>query len=217
MVGYSFNNNYFVHRHISFFFIQVPVVNDPDQSSVKLPGGWLEMNDCGSDKKFCAPQYQNDPGVAPIVVARSLVFCGTTWQLHIHGHRVDASLIPALSVFPSNIEENSIISDLLSDVDKLTVCVGNPEPSYVSLGKQKKNREFLSISKAVVAYLDSNAGVINDGQFCAITIRCVNCCLLIPSGVRCQNCQKFWKNLQTMHRRSLAEKNPIKNQKTNHR
>ncbi len=58
-----------------------------------------------------------------------------------------------------------------------------------------KDSEFHSISKVVVAYLDSNAGVISDGQFCAVTVRCTNCHLLVSSGIRCLNCQMFRKNL----------------------
>ena len=52
----------FMNAHNFFhIFIQISVVDY--QSSVKLPKGWLEINESGCDKKFCSLQYQNEPDV----------------------------------------------------------------------------------------------------------------------------------------------------------
>ncbi len=149
------------------------------------------------------------------MVIRSLVVDeSSTWLLHIHGHPINILLIPSISVFPLTIKHDSVISDLLTTVNKLTTCVGNPELAYVNLGKAKKNGEFLSIGKQAVAFVDSNATVTIDQQVYAVTVRCVDCCLLISEGVRCSPCQNFRKNLQTKYRRSIVEK-LVENQKTN--
>ena len=79
-------------------------------------------------------------GRTPLIVTHSLVINGSkkTWQLHVHGYRVDTSFMSSLSTFPSNLSNDSVISELLSVVDNLTTCVGNLEPIYVNLGNTKK-------------------------------------------------------------------------------
>ena len=108
--------------------------------SLQVPDSWIDMCNSDADKRFCVVTYQKVDGSAPLVVTRSLVVNGTdrTWQLHIHGHLVNTSAVSSLLPFPSQLDNDSVISELLSTVDKLATCVGNPEPIYVTLGKAKK-------------------------------------------------------------------------------
>ena len=75
--------------------------------------------------------------------------------------------------------------------NQLKTCIGNLEPNYVNLGKAKRKREFLSIRKGVVAYLDSNAAVTIDEQAYAVTVCCAECHMLISEGVCCSPCLSF--------------------------
>ena len=103
----------------------------------------MELHDSGPDRKFCVIKYQKADNTAPVVVTCSIVVDGgseRTWQLHIHGHPVNTSLISSLSVFPSTVKDESVISDLLTAVNQLKTCIGNPRPNYVNLGKAKKEQ-----------------------------------------------------------------------------
>ena len=60
----------------------------------------------------------------------------------------------------SNSESAAI---LLERVCQLNTCSGNPESRFVALGEAKKNRQFLSSTKDVVAYLDTGICVSADG------------------------------------------------------
>ena len=51
-------------------------------------------------------------------------------------------------------------------------CIGNPEPKFISHGEAKKNGQFLSQEREVVAYVDSIACVVIGEQQYACTIRC---------------------------------------------
>ena len=85
-------------------------------------------------------------------------------------------------------------SILLNRLSELKICAGNPEPKFISIGRTKKNSQFLSPDSEVMAFLDNNACVSANGLEYPITVRCSKCHLLTDE-VRCPVCTKYRKNL----------------------
>lgn len=98
--------------------------------------------------------------------------------MHINGHQVDTSLVNELASFPTVLPTNFQISELMEATNNLTTCIGNLDPKFVAIGRKKRNRQFLSNSKKVVAYIDSSACVTVDEVTHASTIRSLTCQLL---------------------------------------
>ena len=70
-----------------------------------LPRNWVDVSGTALDKRFCIVTYQQVKDSPPLVVTHSLVIDGThhTWQVHVHGHLVDPSVIPTLANIPNNL------------------------------------------------------------------------------------------------------------------
>ena len=67
---------------------------------------------------------------------------------------------------------------LRSRVSELQTCAGNLELKFTLLGEAKRNGQFLSTEKEVVAHVDRNAYVSISGEQYASTIHCSKCHLL---------------------------------------
>ena len=152
-----------------------------------------------------------------MVVTRSVVVSKAhqTWQVHIHGHHVNPSIIPSLADIPVKLNGTST-SLLLTRLSQLYTCAGNPDPIFIALGKAKKNCQFLSADNHVMAYLDCNACVSLDGQVYPVTVCCSDCHLL-AENVRCLVCPLFHKNLQAQHSQAMRTRTIEKNKNTNYR
>ncbi len=180
---------------------------------IELPSGWIEVSDADcQQKRYCIVSYQKAHGCARLVVTRSLVVDDETgkWQLHANGHLVGASVVPSLASFPEVLPESDILK-LMPIVNEFTTCVGNPELKFVSLGKVK---QFLSVNKEVVAFLDSNAGVTVNSETYPETVWCFKCHLL-TTEVRCPVCTSYRVSLNSQYRCSL--KSNVKSNRVNYR
>ena len=153
----------------------------------------------------------------PLIVTHSLTInkAQQTWRVHIHGHLLNPSQIPTFADIPAKLNASSV-SVLLSRLSELNICVGNPDPEFTNLGKNKKNGHFLSADKAVVAYLDRSACVSLHGHQYPVTVRCYNCHLL-TDGLRCPVCSWFRNNLHAQLSRAMRSRTMEKSKKTNYR
>ena len=168
------------------------------------------------DLRLCSVVYQKLKGCTSLVVTRSLIVKQDySWLLHVHGHLVDPSKITPLVSIPTSLNQDSAMR-LLSHIVELNTCVGNPEPEFISLGEAKKNGQFLSQEKEVVAYVDSIACVAIGEQQYARTIRCSKCHLL-TTEVRCFECAAYHKNLLSQHSRVTQRSHSAPNKTTNFR
>ena len=166
------------------------------------------------EKRYCVISYQKADGCAPLVITRSLVIDKSgEWQLHINGHLVNATVVPLLASFPKVLPESDAFK-LMTIVNDLNTCVGNPDPKFVTLGKAKKNRYFLSVKKEIVAYLDNNAVVTVNGETYPETVRCSECYLL-TTEIRCPVCISYRASLTSQYHRSL--KLNVKSNRVNYR
>ena len=160
-----------------------------------IPSKWTDVSVDSPDLRLCVVTYQGAADApCPIVVTHSLVVdTSRTWKVHIHGHLVDTTVIPLLADTPSTLDGSST-SSLLQKISELNICAGNPDPKFIDLEKARKNAQFLSTSKSVVAYLDRSACVSVNRQEYAVTVRCTKCHLL-TSEVRCQECSDYRRTL----------------------
>ena len=121
-------------------FLQLSAIVD-EELSKELPSGWMEVSHA-QQKRYCVISYQKADECAPLVVTRFLVIDKTgEWQLHINGHLVDISVVPLLVSFPKVLPEFDAFK-LMTIVNDLNKCVGNSDPKFVTLGKQKRTDIF---------------------------------------------------------------------------
>ena len=195
-----------------------PILFRTVQKRDELPPNWTNVSDVSSDLHLCVIGYQECEDSPPLVVTSSLVINGSqqTWQVHIHGHKLDPSVISNLADIPNNLDVNTA-SILLNRLSELKICAGNPEPKFISLGRTKKNSQFLSPDSEVMAFLDNNACVSANGLEYPITVRCSKCHLLTDE-VGCPVCTKYRKNLVAQEARITKQTCMLqKSSKTNYR
>ena len=197
--------------------VAVEVVSDVNWfAAVQLPHNWTDVSFGSPDLRLCSVTYQELEGCSPLVVTRSLIVKQDyTWVLNVHGHPVDPSNISSLALIPHNLTRD-LATLLLSRLEELNTCVGNPEPKFVSLGEAKKKGQLKSLEKEVVAYVDSSACVGIGHQQYAHTIRCMKCHLL-TTEVRCSECAAYRKNLLAQHSRARRRSTSVQRRTTNFR
>ena len=164
--------------------------------------------------QYCLVEHQQCEDIPPLVVTRSLVIdqADKTWQIHIHNHKLEPSLIPSLTGIPAKLTPSSA-SLLLHQLSQLKTCVGNPD--FISLGKEKKNLLFLSSEKSVVAFLDRNACVYAYDQCYPVTVRCSTCHLL-SEDIRCSVCSQHRSNLRAQLSRFRKTEQPLSTKNSKH-
>ena len=75
----------------------------------------------------------------PLAISHDIViFSDCTWVLHVHGHKVDSTLCPLLGSIPSTLSTKSLVA-FLQLLDRLNVCVGQPDSRFVTMVQQKND------------------------------------------------------------------------------
>ena len=167
--------------------------------------------------RLCQVTYQESlEHCPPLVVTRSLVVSQTnqTWKVHVNGHLLDPARVSSLADVPTTMDSNTTTS-LLEQLGQLKTCAGNPDEQFMSLAKARKNGCFLSSSKEVMAYLDTNACVSCKGQTYPATVR-TSKCLLLSINERCVECSSYRKTLFALHYRALRQAAANKSKSASH-
>ena len=185
-------------------------------AAIQLPPYWIDVTFGARDLRLCRVTYQSLPNVTPLVVTHSVIIKEDySWILHVNGHPVDPVNVPSIQRF-SPLPGSDAVSFLLSEIDNLRICPGNPEGKYVELGKAKKYQQFLSEEKNVVAYVDQNACIVISDQQYASTVRCSKCSILI-AGMRCSVCASYRRSLNAQCSRAARPRNSGTSKKINYR
>ena len=108
---------------------------------------------------------------------------------------------------PKVLEEKDA-SNLISKLNGLNVCVGQPDTKFVDVCIAK-NGQILSRNNQVVAYLDSTTCVSADGEIYARTVRHSQCEMLVL-GSCCKKCADYRDNLRVISRNHSLSKKRIK-------
>lgn len=137
----------------------------------------------------------------PIIITMCLLIAkNCTWRVYVHGRLVDSC--PALSEIPKILTKKDA-SNLMSKLNNLNVCVGQPDAKFVDVCAAK-NGQILSHNKQVVAYLDSTA-CVSDGQMYTKTVRHAGCEMLVL-GSCCNKCAGYRDNLRAISRNHSLRK-----------
>ena len=185
-------------------------------SSMSIPEGWTTLPH-EIELRLCKISSQDMLSVSPLLVTRSLVIkADCSCLLHVNNHRVDLNNISLFVEVPPLSFDAILTTSLLQTVCNLNTCAGNPDPKFINLAKSKKNGQFLSSKKEVVAYLDSGFCVLMDGQQYVSTVRCSSCHLL-TNHIRCTDCDVYRSTLISMCYRLEKRSTSILRKKTNYR
>ena len=167
--------------------------------------------------RLCQVTYQESLDYCPpLVVTRSLVVDQTnqTWKVHINSHLLDPGRISSLADIPTTVDSSTIVL-LLERLGQLKTCAGNPDEQFVSLSKSRRNGCFLTHTKEVMAYLDTNACIMVEDQTYPATVRSSKCRLLTPNK-RCVECSSYRKTLLALHYRALQTGTPNRSKHSTH-
>ena len=120
-----------------------------------------------------------------------------SWSLFVYDKQVVQPMCSALRSFPTLMDSENL-NLLLSAVENLKLCVGQPDPNYVSMVKAKKGK-VSSSGGSVVAILD-NIPVEFSGNKYSSTIRTAKCEVLSKTD-KCSVCTRYRTSLRSMYQR----------------
>ena len=106
-----------------------------------------------------------------------------------------------ISKFPANIQSTQSLNLLLSEIDKLSVCCGQPDAHFVEM--IRKNQVASSQKEKSKAYVD-DFEVLFDGKAYPKTIRTTEC-ELIAQAQKCSFCFRYRSTLRVMHNRYIKQ------------
>lgn len=182
-----------------------------DDSTVSLPSGWQRMSTAENTQYF---KVEISPSAQCEVTRSVVVYPDHTWSVYAHGKKVpsDSHL---LCRFSSPLSNTTDRVRLIEEVDKATLCPGNPEEKFIAIG-QLRGGEIKGArgSGATVAFIDSTQVTDSTGQHYSRTIRRVDCEVICErSGkypTRCKACQTCRSTLRS----SVSRQNAVSDDHT---
>ena len=159
------------------------------QRGIKLPTSWSDHSPENLENILVCRISSSK--TVPLRITHCLrVAKDLSWSLFINQHQVDVSRCSALSAFPSAMTV-PCFSQLLSDLNRFSVCAGNSDSHFVRMVSAKKGK-VVSSSGSIVAYVDEDSS--------SKTVRTTDC-EFVCTGVRCQQCAPYRCNLRAIYSR----------------
>ena len=163
-------------------------VLDDIKRELTLPHGWcVDFN--GSTLSICKIQHissTSQSSTQPLVISHCLsVEQDCSWT--VHGKQVSHNQCTPLESVPSTLDPTAVNS-LLSLVNSLQVCPGNPDAKFISMC-HARNGHIEASDGTVKAMLDNYCPVMLNGQKHMTTVRTMSCHLLVR-GFKCAPCNK---------------------------
>ena len=139
----------------------------------------------------------------PLMVTHSLtIHSNLSWLLFVNQHLIDSAVCGPLKSFSGPLTPENL-SQLLVEVDRLSICAGQPDDHFVRMVQAKKGK-ILSCNGKVVAYVDSTQVEFN-GNVYQRTVRTSEC-EVISNSTKCVVCTKYRTNLRAMYHRWKKQK-----------
>ena len=124
------------------------------QRSIKLPTSWSDHSPENLENILVCRISSSK--TVPLRITHCLrVAKDLSWSLFINQHQVDVSRCSPLSAFPSAMTV-PCFSQLLSDLNRFSVCAGNSDSHFVRMVSAKKGK-VVSSSGSIVAYVDEDS------------------------------------------------------------
>ena len=116
------------------------------------------------------------------------------WSLFVHNLEAVATSIP-------NELTPQSFSHLLHLVDRLKICIGQPDNHFVMMASSKNNI-LKSQDGSVMALVDDYAPLVVSSEVLTKTIRTVKCELLLDGdSMKCTACKAYRATLRTLYNR----------------
>lgn len=177
-----------------------PLLNDNSplqqlHSSLSLPQAWCDQSTSASGLREIVLCKIN--GQQRKVTHSLLILPDLTWTLYVNTHKIDAGNCTALQTVPSIFNADSLFQ-FISQVDTLSVCVGQPDTHFVSMVNAKKG-SIVSPNGKTVCSVDKMV-VQLDGEVYPQTVRTTDC-EIISSSPKCSSCKKYRATLRSIYHR----------------
>jgi len=94
--------------------------------------------------KLCkiSSQPSTSTGTQPLIISHSLsINDSLSWDLFVHGHKVDGKSTKVLSSILSTLSCSGF-RDLMDIIQSSTECPGNPDPHFVTMTESRKGKLF---------------------------------------------------------------------------
>ena len=123
------------------------------------------------------------------------IYKDLSWRLYVHGKEVNAEVYAALECTPVRLSPISTVK-LLSLIDGLNVCIGNPDPRFTQLCELQDGK-IKAADGTTSSYIDDFFNITLDGQEYQSTVRSAKCSIL-TSNMRCKACRKYRATLRAL-------------------
>ena len=174
---------------------------------VDLPCNWVRCStDINSETLTLSKIMPSRPSKGSVVTHTVTVNSDNSWMLHVLGKKLNISKYHSLKPFWPIAGDVKL---LLDAINKLHVCPGHPDDSFVVMLKDREGKGL----NAVV--LDDSSNVIVDGQTYNVTIRHVNCDIL-TDNVKCSPCTVYRSTLRALYSRYIKQKRSIQTSPRSH-
>ena len=127
---------------------------------------------------------------------------------------VNPTLCPLLGSIPSTLTTKNLVA-FLQLLDRLNVCVGQPDSRFVTM-VQQKNDTTMSAAGNKTAYIDSFAPVYWNERSYTVTVRTVQGKFLTTEN-KCKVCKLYRDTLRTLSNRLAKSATIASDNHTNER
>ena len=167
--------------------------------SIKLPGqSWSDQSPSPvTSIKLCKISSEASSSGQPLIVTHCLsVSSNLQWSVSVHDHEVKQSNCPALASVSKELTPQSL-ECLLTLVDSLNICIGQPDDHFVEM-VSSKNNILKSQDGSVMAIVDDHL----NGEVLTKTVRTTRCELLLDGDcMKCTPCKTYRPTLRTLYNR----------------
>ena len=153
-----------------------------------VPQSWTDISNHPLKKiRLCHFIHYPSGNGQPVVISHCIIVHEDfTWSLYVHNHEIELPNCKALRCTPQILTPHSLQS-LLSQIESLHVCVGQPDSHFVSMLKTKKGGKVLSSKGQYKAYVDQYT---SQSQQVKVTVRTESCEMLVESQ-KCGPCKAY--------------------------
>ena len=123
------------------------------------------------------------------------MFENLSWRLFVHGRVVNTSNCVALVNLPLTLDAAST-AELLSLIDTLNICIGNPEHKFVQLCELNGD-ELKAADGTIASFKDGNFPVMYEGETFQSTVHSTKCNIL-TKDIKCEVCKGYRATLRAL-------------------
>ena len=169
-------------------------VNVSSLADIELPCNWTK---CHSDSGIIFSKIQTTSSKGSVVTHTLTIQDDNSWTLHVLGRKLDARQYDVLKEYFPFVDRNKV-RNLLDVVARLHICPGHPDSHFVGMIKAAARGKGSTI-------LDDYCDVSIDGQTYNITVRHVNCNIVVGGPTRCRTCAAYRSTMRALYSRYIKQ------------